>query len=118
MNNFKATVAQCKAEILRTARNKRFVMFSIIMPVPSSSYSQARGGSDTKIGGVDWSSYYLMSMTCYGIIGASFTTFSIRLARERSQGWIRLLRITPLPSWAYVVSKLAHRGSSICSLSL
>ena len=33
MNNFKATVAQCKAEILRTARNKRFVMFSIIMPV-------------------------------------------------------------------------------------
>lgn len=110
MNNFKATAAQCKAEILRTARNKRFVMFSIIMPVAFFFLFTSTVGSDAKVGGVDWSSYYLMSMTCYGIIGASFTTFSNRLSRERSQGWIRLLRITPLPSWAYVVSKLVAQG--------
>ena len=86
------------------------MMFSIIMPVAFFFLFTSTVGSDTKVGGVDWSSYYLMSMTCYGIIGASFTTFSNRLSRERSQGWIRLLRITPLPSWAYVVSKLVAQG--------
>ncbi|BBH22799.1 ABC transporter permease [Paenibacillus baekrokdamisoli] len=110
MNTVKATLAQCKAELLRTARNKRFVIFSIIMPVAFFFLFTSTVGNDAKVGGVNWSSYYLMSMTCYGIIGASFSTFSIRISRERSQGWIRLLRITPLPSWAYVVSKVAAQG--------
>lgn len=105
----RATIAQCKAELLRTIRNRRFVIFSVIMPVLFFFlFSSAVGGQ--KVEGVDFTSYYLMSMTCYGIIGASFTTFSQRLSRERSQGWIRLLKITPLPSWAYIVSKIGAQA--------
>ncbi|QHW31627.1 ABC transporter permease [Paenibacillus rhizovicinus] len=105
----RATIAHCKAELLRTFRNRRFVIFSIIMPVLFFFLFSSAVGAQ-KIDGVDWSSYYLMSMTCYGIIGASFSTFSMRLSRERSQGWIRLLKITPLPSWAYIVSKIASQA--------
>ncbi|REE78759.1 ABC-2 type transport system permease protein [Paenibacillus taihuensis] len=105
----RATVAQCKAELLRTVRNKRFVIFSVIMPVLFFFLFSNVVGSQ-KVGGVDFTAYYLMSMTCYGIIGASFSTFSIRMARERSLGWIRLLKITPLPSWAYIVSKIASQA--------
>ncbi|SDW66030.1 ABC transporter permease [Paenibacillus sp. CF384] len=106
----RATLAQCKAELLRTVRNKRFFIFSIVMPIIFYFLFSNIVGDNKVVGGVDWSAYYLMSMTCYGIIGASFSTYSIRLARERSQGWIRMLRITPLPSWAYIVSKIASQA--------
>jgi ABC-2 type transport system permease protein len=106
----KATLAQCKAEILRTIRNKRFVFFSVIMPVGFFFLFSSTMGNNTKIGDVDWTSYYLMSMTVYGVVGASLTSFAQRISKERSQGWIRLLRITPLPSWSYVFSKVAAQG--------
>jgi ABC-2 type transport system permease protein len=106
----KATWAQCRAELVRTMRNKRFVFFSVIMPVAFFFIFTSTMSSDTKIGTVDWSAYYLMSMTVYGVIGASLTSFAQRISKERSQGWIRLLRITPLPSWSYVFSKVAAQA--------
>jgi ABC-2 type transport system permease protein len=113
MNNktLKATWAQCNAEVLRTARNKRFVFFSVIMPVAFFFIFTSAMGKNTKIGDVDFTAYYLMSMTVYGVIGASLTSFSQRMSKERSQGWIRLMRITPLPSWSYVFSKVAAQGA-------
>ncbi|MDB4867489.1 MAG: transporter permease [Cohnella sp.] len=105
----KATMAQCKAELLRTLRNKRFVFFSVIMPV-AFFFLFTSTMDNRKIGNVDWSAYYLMSMTVYGVIGASLTSFAQRISKERSQGWIRLLRITPLPASSYIFSKLATQG--------
>ncbi|MBO9596965.1 MAG: ABC transporter permease, partial [Cohnella sp.] len=52
----------------------------------------------------------LMSMTVYGVVGASLTSFAQRLSKERTEGWLSLLRITPLPSWSYVVSKVMAQG--------
>lgn len=106
----RATLAQCKAELLRTARNRRFVIFSVIMPVIFYFIFTSTVGDDTQVGNVDWSSYYLMSMTVYGVVGASLTSFAQRLSKERTQGWLTLLRITPLPSWSYVVSKVMAQG--------
>ncbi|MBW7458899.1 ABC transporter permease [Paenibacillus sepulcri] len=108
--SMRATWAQCKAELIRTARNKRFVFFSVIMPVAFFFIFTSAMGSDTTVGGVDFSSYYLMSMTVYGVIGASLMSFSQRISKERSQGWIRLLHITPLPSWSYIFSKVAAQA--------
>jgi ABC-2 type transport system permease protein len=109
-NRFKATAAQCKAELLRTIRNKRFVFFSVVMPVAFFFLFTSSIDSGTKINGTDWASYYLMSMTVYGVVGAGLTSFAQRISKERSQGWIRLLRITPLPSGSYVLSKVAAQG--------
>jgi ABC-type transport system involved in cytochrome c biogenesis permease component len=97
--------------VLRTARNKRFVFFTVIMPVAFFFIFTSTIGKNTKIGDVDWTAYYLMSMTVYGVVGASLTSFSQRMSKERSQGWIRLMRITPLPSWSYVFSKVASQGA-------
>ncbi|MFC5530811.1 ABC transporter permease [Cohnella yongneupensis] len=106
----RATFGQCKAELLRTVRNRRFVIFSVIMPVIFYFIFTNTVPSDTKVGNVDWSSYYLMSMTVYGIVGASLTSFAQRLSKERTQGWLSLLRITPLPTWSYVTSKVMAQG--------
>ncbi|MBW5446573.1 ABC transporter permease subunit [Cohnella sp. CFH 77786] len=106
----KATMAQCNAELLRTVRNRRFVFFSVIMPVAFFFIFSSTAGNDVKVDNVDWVPYYLMSMTVYGVVGASLTSFAQRLSRERAQGWVRLLRLTPLPSWSYVLSKLVAQG--------
>jgi ABC-2 type transport system permease protein len=107
----KATLAQCKSEILRTARNKRFVFFSVMMPIALYFIFTGTIGDTAKVGTVNWSAYYLMSMTVYGVIGASITSMAQRISKERTEGWVRLLRITPLPSWSYAVSKVAAQAA-------
>lgn len=106
----RATWAQCKSEMLRTARNKRFVFFSVVMPIAFFFIFTGTMNADATVEGVDWIPYYLMSMTAYGVIGASLTSFAPRIAKERAQGWIRLLRITPLPSGSYVLSKIVAQA--------
>jgi ABC-2 type transport system permease protein len=106
----KATAAQCKAELLRTIRNKRFVFFSVVMPVAFFFLFTSTMDNKTVINGADWTSYYLMSMTVYGVVGAGLTSFAQRISKERSQGWIRLLKITPLPSGSYILSKVVAQG--------
>ncbi|MFC5450291.1 ABC transporter permease [Paenibacillus aestuarii] len=106
----RAMIAQCKAELLRTFRNKRFFVFSIIMPAIFYFIFTSTVGDRTQVGGVDWKAYYLMSMTVFGVVGACVNTLSIRFAQERTQGWIRMIEITPLPSSAYVLSKIVSQS--------
>lgn len=52
------------------------------------------------------STTFLASMATYGAFLASFQTFSISLADERSLGWNKLLRTTSMSSALYLGSKL------------
>jgi ABC-2 type transport system permease protein len=106
----RATIAQCRAELLRTIRNKRFVFFSVVMPVAFFFLFTSTMDNDTVVDGADWTSYYLMSMTVYGVVGAGLTSFAQRISKERSQGWIRMLKITPLPAGSYILSKVVAQG--------
>ncbi|WP_282937787.1 ABC transporter permease [Paenibacillus sp. RC67] len=105
-----AALAQCKAEILRTLRNRKFVVMALLMPVIFYFIFTSTIDGNTEIGGIQWKAYYLMSMTVFGIIGGSLNTISIRFAQERKQGWVQLLKITPLPSGTYVFSKIAAQS--------
>lgn len=106
----RAALAQLKSELLRTMRNKRFVFFTIIMPIAFYFIFTSSMDGDLTVDGIDWAAYYLMSMSAYGVVGSGITTLSQKFSRERSQGWSRLLRITPLPSWAFVLSKVIAQG--------
>ncbi|ANS76573.1 ABC transporter permease [Paenibacillus yonginensis] len=102
----RAMTAQCRAEILRTLRNRRFVIFALLMPALFYFIFTSVVGDAMQIGGIEWKAYYLMSMTVYGVLGSSITSLSSRLAAERASGYNRLLRITPLSSSVYVASKM------------
>jgi ABC-2 type transport system permease protein len=106
----RAMIAQCKAELLRTFRNKRFFVFSMIMPAVFYFIFTSTIGDNTEVGGVAWKAYYLMSMTVFGVVGACIQTLSIKFAQERTQGWVRMIDITPLPSSAYVLSKIVSQS--------
>ncbi|SFL36595.1 ABC-2 type transport system permease protein [Paenibacillus sp. 1_12] len=103
-------LAQCKAELLRTLRNRKFIMFALLMPAVFYFIFTNTIDPNMEVGGIDWKAYYLISMTVFGVIGGSINTLSLRFAQERMQGWVQLIKLTPLPSGAYVFSKIAAQS--------
>jgi ABC-2 type transport system permease protein len=98
-------------ELRRAARNRRYLLFAIGFPVLFYLlYTGVLGGDSAdptaKIGGIPWRTYFMVSMATYGAIGASLGG-AVLIAQERASGWVRQLRVTPLPPGAYVLGKLA-----------
>ncbi|HEX8931007.1 MAG TPA: ABC transporter permease [Actinomycetota bacterium] len=94
-------------ELRRMMRNKRTVVFTLIMPAvffllfgTSSSYKTERIGGDNLTG------YVLISMAVYGAMLAT-TSGGAMVSIERAAGWSRQLRLTPLRPLAYIAVKLA-----------
>jgi ABC-2 type transport system permease protein len=92
-------------EFRRILRNRRTVIFTLVMPVllyliigTNSDYVREKAGH----GNV--SAYILISMAAYGAVLAS-TSGGAMVATERALGWSRQLRLTPLSPIAYIVVK-------------
>ncbi|MFC0433696.1 ABC transporter permease [Kutzneria buriramensis] len=89
-------------EVSRIVRSPRFFLFTVGFPlVMFLVFSSVYGRSDPST--VD---YLMISMAAYGAVAASIVTGS-RTAIERQVGWNRQLRLTPLSSVDYLVSKVA-----------
>ncbi|YAL82147.1 ABC transporter permease [Dermacoccaceae bacterium W4C1] len=95
-----------RIELRRYLRNRRTMIFALVMPVAfyflfgtSDSYAGERAGA----GNV--AAYIMTSMALYGAMIATAAGGS-SVAIERAQGWSRQLRLTPLSSSAYIVTKL------------
>lgn len=102
-------VALFAFELRRLMRNRRYLVFTFGFPVLFYALflkSAGHGGS-TAIAGTVWRDYSMVSMASFGAMIAAFNAGGARLAGERSGGWVRRLRMTPLPSWSYVATKLA-----------
>ena len=101
-------VALGRREIRRALRNRRIMFFTILYPVllfllsASSVKGKTVPGTNTPY--VD---YFLVAYASFGVIAASLNNNAMRISQERKEGWIRQLRLTALPSYGYVVSKIA-----------
>jgi ABC-2 type transport system permease protein len=92
-------------ELKRMLRNRRTVIFTLVMPVvlylvigTNSAYGNEKEGS----GNV--SAYIMISMAAYGAVLAS-TSGGAMVATERALGWSRQLRLTPLAPGVYILVK-------------
>lgn len=97
-----------RLEILRSARNRKFLFFSMIYP--SVLYLLIAGGADDKeLPGMQISMplYYMVAMAAFGAMTAVLLGNSEKIAKEREQGWVRQLRLTALPGRGYVTAKIA-----------
>ena len=96
-----------RLEIRRTLRNRRVMFFTILYPVLlfllSASSVKGKNVPGTDIPYVD---YFLVAYASFGVIAASLNNNAMRIAQERKEGWIRQLRLTALPSYGYVTSKI------------
>jgi ABC-2 type transport system permease protein len=101
-------LAYLRLEVRRTLRNRRYLMFTIVFPVMLYVLYTAilpQAGTTSTIDGLTWPVYFLVSMASYGAIGAAMSQ-AAPIAIERRGGWVRQLRVTPLPGVAYVAAKV------------
>jgi ABC-2 type transport system permease protein len=104
MGGFNATLL--RLELRRMLRNRRTVIFSVVLPVvfflifgTGQKYSNQSAGHGNVAG------FIMISMALYGAM-LSTTGGGAMVAVERSQGWSRQLRLTPLTAAAYVLVKV------------
>jgi ABC-2 type transport system permease protein len=97
------TLALTKAEISRLRRNKRYMIFTIAVPV---MFYLIFGRTNATGDGVSFAAFYMVGMASFGTLSGAFNNNTIRISQERKDGWIRQLRLTPLPANAYVVAKV------------
>jgi ABC-2 type transport system permease protein len=102
-------------ELLRTFRNKRFMLFSLAFPL-LLFFLVAGPNRDQKLGGINFATYYMVGMLSWGSMAAVIAG-GARIAQERSVGWHRQLRITPLPVPTYFATKILS-GYTLASLSI
>jgi ABC-2 type transport system permease protein len=89
-------------ELTRTFRNRRFMVFSLGFPLVLF-YAIAganRGVSNLGGSGISAPVYFMVGRAAFGTMNAVLAT-GARIAGERSVGWNRQLRLTPLTPRVY-----------------
>ena len=98
------TLALTRAELLRLTRNRRYLIFTVALPVVFYLLI-GKQVKDTAYG-IPFGAYYMIAMATFGAFSGALNGNSQRISQERKDGWIRQLRLTPLPANAYVISKV------------
>ena len=101
-----------KLELLRVLRNRRYLVFTLILPVILYSVMVGAYGKVNTLDGVSVKEYFMVAMATLGTVSASMTSNASRIALERKSGWARQLRLTALPGYGYVVAKIASTAAS------
>ena len=112
-------IAYTRFELLRTFRNRRFLLFSLGFPLvffwllAAPQHNKIISGT-----GLTYATYYMVSLASFGTMMSMIST-GARIAGERQSGWTRQLRISPLPARAYFRAKvLTGYGMAVSSLLL
>lgn len=91
-------------ELRRMLRNRRTIIFTLVFPAAMFFAFGSSNDAGQSVGRGNVAAYVLVSMALYGAAltaAASGTT----VALERSLGWSRQLRLTPLNPAAYILVK-------------
>ncbi|MFD3482140.1 ABC transporter permease [Streptomyces sp. NPDC058665] len=99
-----------RLEVRRTLRDPGFVIFSAGMPVLMYLLFTNLGGADEA--GDAWKTTAMVGMAAYGALGAAVSVGS-GIAEDRSLGWLRQLRITPMRSRQVVLGRAATSSVTV-----
>jgi ABC-2 type transport system permease protein len=103
LGGFNATLL--RLELRRLLRNRRTVIFTLVMPPVFYLIFGTNASYRTQsVGSGNVTAYIAVSMAVYGAMLAC-TAGGAVVSVERAQGWSRQLRLTPLKPVAYVLAK-------------
>lgn len=102
LGGFNATLL--RIELTRMLRNRRTVVFTLILPVVLLLSVGNQRDWQESIGSGNLAAYLMVSMGLYGAALTAAATGSM-VALERATGWSRQLRLTPLNPVAYILTK-------------
>jgi ABC-2 type transport system permease protein len=91
-------------ELKRMLRNRRTIIFTLVLPASLLLVFGGQAGWQDKAGSGNVEAYILVSMALYGAALTAAAGGSM-VALERSLGWSRQLRLTPLNPVAYILMK-------------
>jgi ABC-2 type transport system permease protein len=93
-------------EVRRFTRNRRTIIFALIVPIVLFLWVGLNSKFVTEIDGEgNVSAFVMISIALYGAV-LSTTAGGAMVSIERAAGWSRQLRLTPLAPAAYIVIKL------------
>jgi ABC-2 type transport system permease protein len=101
-----ATIGLLRLEVVRMAGDKRFLLLMIGIPIGMYLLFTNLPGSNTPSGGLSPSVAVMISMSAFGAIGTTLSATAPRIAQERTNGWMRQLRILPVSGGAVIVAKV------------
>jgi ABC-2 type transport system permease protein len=94
-------------EVGRLLRSWKFLAITIGFPVIFYMlFLGDRTAGKVVDGTVPWRIYLMISMCSFGALVAALNAAGTRLSMERASGWARQLRVTPIPAWSYVGTKI------------
>ena len=93
-----------RCEILRTVRNPRTLGITLGLPLVLF-FAVAGANRHAHVEGISFPLYFMGAMAAYGAMFAAVQP-GARIALDRSTGWTRQLRITPLRARTYFASKV------------
>jgi ABC-2 type transport system permease protein len=99
------TLTALGMEIRRMLRNRRTLVFVLIMPAVFFLLFGLSHQGESLDNGQSVMAYIMISLAVYGAMVAT-TSGGAMVAVERAQGWSRQLRLTPLRPAAYVATKV------------
>jgi ABC-2 type transport system permease protein len=110
------TLTLTRLEMKRVLRNKRYLLFTLALPVVLYVIF---GRTRSLAYGVGFKEYYMIAMASIGAFSGALNGNAMRISQERKDGWIRQLRISALPASSYVIAKiLASMVTSVTSVAL
>jgi ABC-2 type transport system permease protein len=108
-----------RLELLRMFRNRRFFIFSLGFPVVLYFLIAGPNRDNQDLGGSGISApvYYMVGLVAFGAMTAVLSA-GARISAERSTGWNRQLRITPLTTRDYFRTKVLTGYAAACATIL
>jgi ABC-2 type transport system permease protein len=100
-------LAYTRFDLVRTFRNLRLLIFSLGFPLILFFVIAGPNRDQGDFGGtgITLPLYYMVGLVSFGTMMALIST-GARIATERTDGWTRQLRITPLSARAYLRAKV------------
>ncbi len=110
MSDVAVAFNQAKYSLISLSRNKRAVLFTVLLPVfLLVLFASVFGGdSTTTVGGqkIAVDAYFTAGMIAYALTSASFTTLAITLTTMRESGTLKRVRGTPIPGWTFILAQI------------
>jgi ABC-2 type transport system permease protein len=107
-----STLTYTRYEMLRLVRNRQSMIFSLIIPLvfyfalaAPNKDNHNFGGTKAQPTGLFAPQYYMVGLLAFGTMVAVFSG-GARIAAERTIGWNRMLRLTPLTPGKYLRTKV------------
>lgn len=93
-------------QLRRVARNRQFLFFTVLLPALFTVFFTEVFAGTAGAAGPEQAAAATVSMMAYGAIGAALGA-TIRLSFDRASGWLRQLRVTPVPQTSVVAVDVA-----------